>query len=87
MLKIDTSSPVMITGATGYVAGWIIKGLLENGVTVHAAHVVDLRDCRLNIAGLIDTAAGRYRRATENAMEFPYALGQRVAPQPLRRMT
>ena len=37
MLKIDASSPIMITGATGYVAGWIVKGLLEKGVTVHAA--------------------------------------------------
>lgn len=26
----------MITGATGYVAGWIVKKLLENGLTVHA---------------------------------------------------
>ncbi len=35
-MQIDTSSPVMITGATGYVAGWIVKDLLEAGVTVHA---------------------------------------------------
>ena len=27
----------MITGATGYVAGWIVKKLLEEGITVHAA--------------------------------------------------
>ncbi len=27
----------MITGATGYVAGWIIKKLLDEGFTVHAA--------------------------------------------------
>lgn len=33
-----TSAPttVMVTGATGYVAGWIVKGLLESGHTVHA---------------------------------------------------
>ena len=36
MFEIDTSKPVMITGATGYVAGWIVKGLLDAGVTVHA---------------------------------------------------
>lgn len=35
-LDIDTSSPVLVTGATGYVAGWLIKALLEAGVTVHA---------------------------------------------------
>ena len=27
----------MVTGATGYVAGWLIKKLLEEGITVHAA--------------------------------------------------
>ena len=37
MYEIDTTSPVLVTGATGYVAGWIIKRLLEAGVTVHAA--------------------------------------------------
>ena len=36
MFEIDISAPVMVTGATGYVAGWIVKGLLEAGVTVHA---------------------------------------------------
>ena len=35
--RIDKSSPVMVTGATGYVAGHIIRRLLEAGVTVHAA--------------------------------------------------
>lgn len=32
----DTSSPVMVTGATGFLAGWIVKDLLEKGLTVHA---------------------------------------------------
>jgi len=36
MTQIDKSKPVMITGATGYVAGWIAKRLLEEGLTVHA---------------------------------------------------
>lgn len=34
---IDTSKPVLVTGATGYVAGWILKKLVEAGVTVHCA--------------------------------------------------
>ena len=36
MLDIDRSAPVMVTGATGYVAGWIVKALLDAGLTVHA---------------------------------------------------
>lgn len=37
MTQIDTSKPVLVTGATGYVAGWLVKRLLEAGLTVHAA--------------------------------------------------
>jgi dihydroflavonol-4-reductase len=37
MTEIDKSKPVMITGATGYVAGWIVKKLLDEGLAVHAA--------------------------------------------------
>lgn len=36
-LDIETTSPVLVTGATGYVAGHIVKLLLDAGVTVHAA--------------------------------------------------
>lgn len=36
-MQIDQSKPVLVTGATGYVAGWLVKKLLERGITVHAA--------------------------------------------------
>lgn len=36
MRTIDKTKPVMVTGATGYVAGWIVKELLDHGITVHA---------------------------------------------------
>jgi nucleoside-diphosphate-sugar epimerase len=36
MMHIDKNVPVMVTGATGYVAGWLVKRLLEAGLTVHA---------------------------------------------------
>jgi len=36
MKDIDKTKPVMITGATGYVAGWVVKKLLDEGLTVHA---------------------------------------------------
>lgn len=34
-MKIDTSSPVMVTGSTGYVGGVVVQQLLEAGLTVH----------------------------------------------------
>ncbi|MFC0878683.1 NAD-dependent epimerase/dehydratase family protein [Saccharicrinis sp. FJH2] len=37
MVNIDKTKPVLVTGATGYVAGWLVKRLLEEGLTVHAA--------------------------------------------------
>lgn len=37
MTNIDRTKPILVTGATGYVAGWLIKQLLEEGLTVHAA--------------------------------------------------
>ena len=33
----SSTAPVLVTGATGYLAGWIVKRLLEEGKTVHAA--------------------------------------------------
>lgn len=33
----STNHPVLVTGATGFVAGWLVKRLLEEGFTVHAA--------------------------------------------------
>ncbi|QZT37320.1 NAD-dependent epimerase/dehydratase family protein [Halosquirtibacter xylanolyticus] len=36
MKEIDKSKPVMVTGATGYVAEWLVKLLLDQGMTVHA---------------------------------------------------
>jgi len=33
---VDKSKPALVTGATGYIAGVLIKELMEEGVTVHA---------------------------------------------------
>ena len=37
MTTIDKNKPVLVTGANGYVASWLVKKLLEDGITVHAA--------------------------------------------------
>jgi nucleoside-diphosphate-sugar epimerase len=36
MKAIDKSKPVMVTGGTGYVASWVVKMLLEEGINVNA---------------------------------------------------
>lgn len=36
MRQIDRTKPVLVTGGTGYVASWIIKMLLEDGISVNA---------------------------------------------------
>lgn len=36
-MEINKAMPVLVTGATGYLAGWLVKHLLEEGFTVHAA--------------------------------------------------
>ncbi len=37
MTEINQNQPVLVTGATGYLAGHIVKRLLQDGLTVHAA--------------------------------------------------
>ena len=37
MDSIDLSKPVLVTGANGYVASWLVKKLLDKGFKVHAA--------------------------------------------------
>lgn len=36
-MQVDKSKPVLVTGATGFVAGWLVKKLLDEGITIHAA--------------------------------------------------
>ncbi|QMV14546.1 NAD-dependent epimerase/dehydratase family protein [Vibrio spartinae] len=70
MYRIDRKWPVLVTGATGYVAGWLIKRLLESGVTVHAT-VRDLREQdKLNALNQIArTAPGTLRYFQANLLD------------------
>ena len=35
MSEGNTTAPILVTGATGYIASWVIQKLLEQGFTVH----------------------------------------------------
>ncbi len=60
MTIIDKSKPVVVTGASGYMASWIVKILLEDGVNVHGT-VRDPKDSRKveHLTNIADGAPGR----------------------------
>ena len=61
MFEIDRETPVLVTGASGYVAGWIVKALLDGGVTVHAA-VRDPASAKVApLKQMADAAPGKLR--------------------------
>ena len=62
MIRPDTTRPVMVTGGTGYVGGWIVRRLLEEGLTVHAA-VRDPEDAAktAHLVRLAETTTGSLR--------------------------
>lgn len=78
-MKIDKTKPVMVTGANGYVASWLVKKLLDEGLTVHAAvrnpknekKIAHLIDAAKNSPGTIKffasdlLKAGSYKEAME----------------------
>ncbi|HXG28400.1 MAG TPA: NAD-dependent epimerase/dehydratase family protein, partial [Nevskiales bacterium] len=35
-MNIDKTKPVLVTGGNGYIASWLVKYLLEQGVNVRA---------------------------------------------------
>ncbi|MEQ9434286.1 NAD-dependent epimerase/dehydratase family protein [Hyphomonas sp.] len=69
-MQIDTVRPVLVTGATGYVAGWIIKALLDKGVTVHAAvRDPSLMDKRAHLDEIAENTPGNIRYFKSNLLE------------------
>lgn len=62
MTTIDPKAPVMVTGATGYVAGWLVKALLDRGHTVHAAvRSPDNAKKRAHLDAMAEAAPGAIR--------------------------
>lgn len=59
---IPTHAPILVTGATGYVAGWIVKRLVEAGATVHAAVRNPRDEAKLaHLQAMSDAGPGRIR--------------------------
>jgi len=55
-MQIDKLKPVLVTGANGYVASWLVKKLLDEGICVHAA-VRNPEDTQ-KVRHLLDAAQG-----------------------------
>ncbi|TVU70059.1 NAD-dependent epimerase/dehydratase family protein [Cobetia crustatorum] len=66
----DRAAPVLVTGATGYVAGQLVRRLLEEGLTVHAA-VRDPSDHKRLAAlkALEDSLPGKLRVFASDLLE------------------
>lgn len=66
----DTSSPVLVTGASGYVAGWLVARLLDEGFTVHAT-VRDPNDAAktAHLSALAEGRPGEIRFFAANLLE------------------
>ncbi len=70
MPQIDNATPVMVTGATGYVAGWLVKKLLDKGHIVHAAVRDPENEEKLHyLTALADHAPGSIRYFKADLME------------------
>jgi nucleoside-diphosphate-sugar epimerase len=60
--KIDPKKPVLVTGGSGYLASWIVKQLLDEGMTVHAT-VRDVSDTAKygHLTGLAERSSGKLK--------------------------
>ena len=78
-MDIDTSRPALVTGANGYIASWIVKCLLDEGVSVHGTvrdpsntaktkHLTRLAD---GAAGELELFAADLTKAGSFAYPFP----------------
>ena len=70
MQTIDKSKPVLVTGGSGYVAGWIINDLLEAGITVRATvRDAGLPDKVTHLNDLAETLPGKLRLFAADLLE------------------
>jgi nucleoside-diphosphate-sugar epimerase len=70
MRKIDKTKPVLVTGGAGYVASWIVKMLLEDGINVNAT-VRDPSNAQNveHLTSIAKTAPGQLKLFKANLLE------------------
>ena len=61
-MQIDKTKPVLVTGGNGYIASWIVKYLLADGINVHAT--VRDPDNRAKVGHLLKAAQGAKGKLT-----------------------
>lgn len=62
MRSIDPTKPILVTGAGGYIAGWIVRYLLEAGLTVRATvRNTARRDKMIHLTRLAASLPGNLR--------------------------
>jgi nucleoside-diphosphate-sugar epimerase len=68
--KPTKKTPILVTGATGYIASWVIQKLLEQGHTVHAT-VRDLNKTQsyAHLTKIAETAPGKLILFKANLLE------------------
>ena len=71
MKIIDKSRPVMVTGGTGYMASWIIKMLLEEGINVNTT-VRDPSDAQKieHLTALAKVSTGKLKLFKADLLDF-----------------
>jgi uncharacterized protein YbjT (DUF2867 family) len=75
MREIDKSKLVLVTGGSGYVASWIIKMLLEEGINVNATVRDPLNTTKIDqLMALAKALAGKLKLSTLE--KFAQVLGK-----------
>lgn len=71
MREIDKSKPVLVTGGTGYMASWIVKLLLEEGIDVNTT-VRDPLDAQKveHLVGVAKASAGKLKLFKGDLLDF-----------------
>ena len=69
MTHLHTTAPVLVTGASGYIASWVIQKLLTQGYTVHAT-VRDLNKTKsfTHLEKIADSSAGTLKLFQANLL-------------------